>query len=61
LTGRLVATSRGFALDVDDGGRWRLDVTDPNAATWLVGQRVTATGIRSGFDLLDVAALAIAD
>ena len=61
LTGRLVAASRGFALDLDDGGRWRLEVIDSNAAAWLVGKRVNVTGTRSVFDLLDVDTLAIAD
>lgn len=39
----------------DDGGRWRLDVT-PDAEL-LVGRRVRITGMRSGFDLMDVATI----
>lgn len=61
LIGSLVATSRGFALDLDDGGRLRLDVLDTTAATWLVGKRVTAAGAQSEFGLLDVKMLALAD
>ncbi len=60
-TGKLVATGRGYALDPDDGQRCRLDILDTIAAAWIVGQRVTATGTRSGSDLLDVETLALAD
>ncbi|MGI4877624.1 MAG: DUF5818 domain-containing protein [Janthinobacterium lividum] len=61
LNGRLVATRHGFALDIDGGGRWRLDVSDPQAATWLVSKQVVVTGTRAAFDLLDVDTIALSD
>ncbi len=54
VTGLLVADGHAFALDVDGGGRWRLDVRDHRAATRLADRRVTVSGRRGGFDLLDV-------
>ena len=54
VTGLLVADRHGFALDVDDGGRWRLGVDDERAAERLANRRVTVTGRRAGFDLLEV-------
>ena len=36
----------------DQGGRWRLDA--PTRAEIHVGQRMRITGVRSGFDWLDV-------
>ncbi len=54
VTGLLVIDGRGFALDVDNGGRWRLDVRDDRAAAKLAGHRVSLTGRRAGFDLLEV-------
>ena len=54
ITGLLVDEGRGFAVDVDGGGRWRLDVRDERAAAGLYGRRVAATGRRAGFDLLEV-------
>jgi len=57
LTGTLRWTRLGYALEMDGGGVWRLDL----GIMWRVGryvdQRVTVEGIRSGFDLLDVHAL----
>ncbi len=57
VTGLLVADNHGFALDVDGGGRWRLDVRDDREAARSLGRRVTVTGRRGGFDLLEVATL----
>lgn len=54
LVGVLVATANGFALAVDDGGCWQLDVRDYRATNTLLNRRVTVNGRRSGFDLLDV-------
>jgi len=54
LTGILLATAAGFALEVDGGGRWRLDVRDHRVAQGLLGRRVVVNGRRGGFDLLDV-------
>ena len=58
VTGLLVTDGHGFALDVDGGGRWRLDVRDDRAAARLAGCRVTLTGRRAGFDLLEVDSIA---
>ena len=54
LTGLLVPDPHGFALEVDGGGRWRLDVADYTAASRLLNRRVTLTGRRCGFDQLEV-------
>ena len=37
VTGLLVTDGHGFALDVDGGGRWRLDVRDDRVAARLAG------------------------
>lgn len=58
LTGLLVPDVRGFALEVDGGGRWRLDVTDYSAASGLLNRRVTLAGRRRGFDQLEVDVIA---
>ncbi|MFP5434374.1 MAG: DUF5818 domain-containing protein [Alphaproteobacteria bacterium] len=39
-------------LRVPDGGEWRLEVT--KRYRHLLGQRVSVTGVRDGFDLLAV-------
>lgn len=52
VTGILRPGRWGYALEVDGGGIWQLDVR--RSARKLMGQRVTVEGIRSGFDLLDV-------
>lgn len=57
LTGLLLVDDHGFALDVDGGGRWRLEVRDDRAAARSLGRRVAVTGRRGGFDLLEVATL----
>lgn len=57
LTGLLVVAGRGYALDVDGGGRWRLDVRDDREARRLAGRRVAVIGRRAGFDLLEVETL----
>ena len=56
LTGLLLGNRRGFALRVDDGGVWTLDVGCK--AERLLGRRVVVEGTRSGFDLLDVRSIA---
>ena len=59
VSGLLKGASRGFVLEVDDGGVWALDLDhDPNA---LLGRRVTVEGVRSGFDRLDVEWIGSAD
>lgn len=52
LTGVLLAGRVYPVLRVDGGGEWQLDLTKK----WhhLLGQRVTVTGIRDGFDFLAV-------
>lgn len=54
LTGILLATTTGFALEIDGGGSWQLDVRDDRAAQKLLAHRVVVNGRRGGFDLLDV-------
>lgn len=43
-----------YALEMDGGGVWQLDVGWGWKARKLVGQRVTIEGTRAGFNLLDV-------
>ena len=54
LTGTLRRIRLGYALEMEGGGVWRLDL----GITWRLGRyvdhKVTVIGIRSGFDLLDV-------
>ena len=52
LTGRLMRSSQGLVLEMDDGGCWTLDIG--RRAHALLGQRVTIEGTRSGFNLIDV-------
>lgn len=52
LTGLLLRDGDRLALRPDGGGEWRLDAGGKYAA--LVGQRVRVTGVRAGFDLVDV-------
>lgn len=54
LTGLLVSDTQGFALEVDGGGCWRLDVADYSAASRLLSRRVPLAGRRCGFDQLEV-------
>lgn len=51
-TGILRPGRCGYALEMDGGGMWQLDVT--RSARRYLGRRVTVEGTRSGFDLLDV-------
>lgn len=51
-TGLLLYEERWLTLQLEGGGRWRLDAK--RNAHKLVGQRVRLTGIRDGFDLLYV-------
>jgi hypothetical protein len=50
----------GHVLEIDGGGVWQLDV-GWFAATRLCDRRVTIEGLRSGFDLLDVHRMTLAD
>jgi len=59
LTGTLCWTRRGYALRMDDGGQWRLDL--PGPADRHIDRRVTLERIRSGFDLLDVHRIGLGD
>lgn len=55
VTGILRPSQYGlYALEVEGGGVWQLDVGWGWKARKLVGQRVTIEGTRSGFNLLDV-------
>lgn len=55
VTGILHPSQHGlYALEVDGGGVWQLDVGWGWKARKLAGRRVTVEGTRGGFDLLDV-------
>jgi len=60
LTGTLRRAGRGYALETEDGGIWRLDVAPEWNPKARVGCRVTVEGVRLGSDLLDVHRLYIA-
>jgi len=51
-TGVLRRAPIGYALEMDGGGRWLLDIN--GSARKLVGKRVTIEGRRMGFDLIFV-------
>ena len=56
LDGLLVEDGRGgLELRIDGGGTWRLDAV--GRARSLIDRRVRVEGVRSGFDLLDVAVI----
>lgn len=60
-TGLLLEGQRptNLFLQRDDGGVWQLDAS---AAVWaFLGKRVRVRGIRSGFNLLDVQHVELAD
>lgn len=59
LTGTLCWTPRGYALQMDDGGQWSLDLK--GRADRYIDRRVTVEGTRSGFDLLDVHRIGLGD
>ena len=50
-----------YALEMDGGGVWQLDVGWGWKARKLVGQRVTVEGTRAGFNLLDVKRMRVTD
>lgn len=56
LTGLLLAGNIYPVLRMADGGEWRLDINQ--RYRHFLGQRVRVTGLRSGFDLLDVQSIA---
>lgn len=51
-TGLLRREALGYALELDSGGRWMLDIR--GSARKLIGKRVTVEGKRMGFDLIFV-------
>jgi len=53
-TGIIVVVGHEYILDVDGGGRWRLDLRDERKPELLRGCRVTVVGRRASFDLLEV-------
>ena len=57
LTGTLRRTQFGFALEIDGGGVWRLDLSTIWRVRRHVDHNVIVEGVRSGFDLLDVHSL----
>jgi hypothetical protein len=52
LTGLLLDGQHMPVLEIDGGGRWRLDCDRPHAH--LLGRRVIVDGVRSDFDVLTV-------
>lgn len=58
-TGILRSGKWGYALEMDGGGMWQLDVA--GSARRYLGKRVTVEGTRSGFDLIDVHHIRLAD
>lgn len=54
LMGTLRWTRLGYALEMDGGGVWRLDLSPFWRVRRYVDSRVIVEGVRSGFDLLDV-------
>ena len=54
LTGTVHAVGYGYILNVDGGGRWRLDVSAERTVAPLCGCRVAVVGRRVEFDLLEV-------
>lgn len=57
--GMLLREGAWLVLVRDDGGRWRLDL--PRRHEVLLGRRVRVHGTRTGFDLLDVSRIGLAD
>ena len=51
-TGILRRAALGYALEMDGGGRWMLDIN--GRVKKLIGKRVTVEGKRMGFDLIFV-------
>ena len=52
LTGTLRWTRHGYALETEDGGVWRLEMS--GSVKPFVDRAVWIEGSRSGFDVLDV-------
>lgn len=61
LTGTLRWTRLGYALEMDDGGIWRLDVGWGWKARRNINRRIVVEGSRSGFDWIDVDQLRLSD
>lgn len=59
LTGILRRGRWGYALQMEGGGMWQLDVI--GSADRYLNTRVTVEGRRSGYDLIDVRRLYPAD
>ena len=53
LIGTLRRRRLGYVLEMDGGGVWRLDID--HSAKHLLDRRIVIEGVRSGFDLIDVA------
>lgn len=56
VVGILLQSHEDFVLEVIGGGTWRLDCGWRNRCKMhkMVGQRARITGVRVGFDILDV-------
>ena len=59
LTGLLLRHGPTLIIRVKGGGEWCLDA--PTHAWRLVGRRVSVTGVRDGFDLLDIQHLQVCE
>lgn len=57
LEGLLLRRRGEPVLEVGDGGVWRLELSE--GVEPMLGRRVTLTGLRIGFDLLDVETIAL--
>lgn len=51
-TGLLLRQRGALILQLDSGGRWRLDAA--NDVEEMLGTRVRVEGFRSGFDVIEV-------
>lgn len=57
LEGLLLRRHGELVLEVGNGGTWRLELSE--RVEPMLGRRVTLTGVRIGFDLLDVHTIAL--
>ena len=59
VTGTLRRSTLGPVVEMDDGGRWQVDID----GRWRrhLGRRVRIEGVRTGFDLLAVERMIVED
>ena len=61
VTGTLRWTKLGYALELDRGGMWQLEIGWTCMASAKVNRRVTVEGVRTGFNELVVKKLRIVE